>query len=85
MEDNRAQQIRARAYEIWENEGRPQGKEKEHWDQAEREFEEPQATNAGGGASPSSKTRAQRQSEALPGDQKRKRGAARKKTVAPAM
>jgi hypothetical protein len=27
--------IRARAYEIWEEEGRPHGRDREHWQQAE--------------------------------------------------
>lgn len=30
--------IRARAYEIWEREGRPEGREHRHWDQARREI-----------------------------------------------
>jgi Protein of unknown function (DUF2934) len=30
--------IRLRAYEIWESSGRPDGLEKEHWEQAEREL-----------------------------------------------
>jgi Protein of unknown function (DUF2934) len=30
------QLIRARAHQIWEDEGRPEGREKEHWDQATR-------------------------------------------------
>ncbi len=30
--------IQQRAYELWENEGRPQGREQEHWQQAEREI-----------------------------------------------
>lgn len=29
--------IRRRAYEIWEREGRPSGRQHEHWAQAERE------------------------------------------------
>jgi hypothetical protein len=29
--------IRQRAYEIWEREGRPEGREQAHWEQAERE------------------------------------------------
>ena len=32
------ERIRQRAHEIWEAEGRPEGKDKEHWKQAEREF-----------------------------------------------
>lgn len=30
--------VRQRAYEIWEREGRPGGKEEEHWHQANREI-----------------------------------------------
>jgi hypothetical protein len=33
-----AERIRQRAYEIWEREGRPEGREQEHWEQAEREI-----------------------------------------------
>ncbi len=29
--------IRQRAHEIWEHEGRPSGRQREHWAQAERE------------------------------------------------
>lgn len=32
------QLIKERAYAIWEGEGRPHGREKEHWVQAEREL-----------------------------------------------
>jgi hypothetical protein len=32
------QRIQQRAYELWENEGRPQGREQAHWQQAEREL-----------------------------------------------
>jgi len=35
--------IRRRAHEIWEQEGRPHGRDREHWDQATREFESGQA------------------------------------------
>jgi Protein of unknown function (DUF2934) len=31
--------IRRRAHEIWEQEGRPEGREKHHWEQASREVE----------------------------------------------
>jgi hypothetical protein len=43
--------IRQRAYEIWEDEGRPHGREREHWAAAEREL-------AGGGSRPAA-TKAQ--------------------------
>ena len=29
--------IRERAYAIWEREGRPEGRERQHWEQAARE------------------------------------------------
>src|SRR3712207_3636848 len=32
------ERIRIRAHEIWENEGRPQGRDREHWEQACREL-----------------------------------------------
>jgi hypothetical protein len=31
--------IRQRAYELWEQEGKPEGREGEHWEQACREIE----------------------------------------------
>lgn len=40
MQHGRDEQIRRRAHEIWEQEGRPHGKEREHWERAERELEE---------------------------------------------
>jgi hypothetical protein len=35
---SREERIRARAQEIWESEGRPEGRAEEHWTQAEREI-----------------------------------------------
>ena len=35
--------IKERAYEIWESEGRPEGREHEHWRQARAEFAEAQS------------------------------------------
>ncbi|MCA0030238.1 MULTISPECIES: DUF2934 domain-containing protein [unclassified Mesorhizobium] len=37
--DSREERIKRRAYEIWEREGRPAGREQEHWDQAVQEIE----------------------------------------------
>lgn len=37
--------VRRRAYELWEREGRPEGRDREHWEQARREIK------AEGGAS----------------------------------
>jgi hypothetical protein len=39
-QENGDERIRKRAYELWEKENRPEGKEKEHWAQAERELSE---------------------------------------------
>jgi hypothetical protein len=39
MNNNREEQIRERAHQIWEEEGRPQGREQEHWERAAREIE----------------------------------------------
>jgi Protein of unknown function (DUF2934) len=35
---NRSERIRERAHQIWEREGRPEGRELEHWRQAEQEI-----------------------------------------------
>ncbi|WP_207478782.1 DUF2934 domain-containing protein [Arenibaculum pallidiluteum] len=35
--DDREDRIRQRAYEIWEKEGRPEGRHDQHWSQAETE------------------------------------------------
>jgi hypothetical protein len=46
MPDDRDEIIRRRAYALWEAEGRPEGREREHWQQAESEsggFAEAQA------------------------------------------
>ena len=36
---NLEEQIRARAHQIWESEGRPEGLQDEHWERARRELE----------------------------------------------
>jgi hypothetical protein len=38
--------IEARAHQIWEQEGRPDGREKEHWEQAQREISEEHGSEA---------------------------------------
>lgn len=45
--------IRDRAYSIWEQEGRPEGRERQHWEQAAREV---MAGGSGSTAYRSSKT-----------------------------
>lgn len=36
--DDRQERVRTRAHEIWVSEGRPEGREADHWAQAEREI-----------------------------------------------
>lgn len=38
----REEQIRARAYALWEQQGRPAGREAEHWAEASRQIDEEQ-------------------------------------------
>lgn len=48
MNTTREEQLRQRAYRIWESEGRPDGMDAQHWARAERELaaEEPDAAAA---------------------------------------
>ena len=48
MSGNRDDAIRARAYEIWEAEGFPARRDRQHWEQAAREIEDAQAEIAAG-------------------------------------
>jgi hypothetical protein len=45
--------IRARAFMIWEQEGRPIGRDKEHWEQARGELDLADAENEVEGSRPS--------------------------------
>ena len=38
--------VRKRAYEIWEKQGHPHGKDKEHWEQASRELSASRGSDA---------------------------------------
>jgi hypothetical protein len=42
MSDDREARIRERAYHIWVEKGRPNGREQEHWDEAERDIDQEQ-------------------------------------------
>ncbi|MBV8456529.1 MAG: DUF2934 domain-containing protein [Acetobacteraceae bacterium] len=44
--DSVEQQIRNRAYQIWEEEGRPHGREHEHWERARSDVLAAQKTRA---------------------------------------
>jgi hypothetical protein len=41
MERTTEDRVRGRAHSIWEAEGRPEGRDRDHWLQAERELSEP--------------------------------------------
>lgn len=51
---NREMRIRERAYQLWKDEGCPDGKEGEHWEKARRmiESEEPSSVKQARGAKP---------------------------------
>ncbi len=44
----REERIRLRALEIWREQGRPDGRAREHWEQAEREVGDNTGSQAGG-------------------------------------
>ncbi|MGV1917832.1 DUF2934 domain-containing protein [uncultured Agrobacterium sp.] len=46
MQVSEQEWISKRAYTLWESEGRPNGRDAEHWDQATREFTLLQNTKA---------------------------------------
>ena len=48
--------ISKRAREIWEREGRPEGRDKEHWLQAEAELQREQGSNAAENGNPTEST-----------------------------
>jgi hypothetical protein len=59
MTDHREQSIRERAYQIWVEEGRPEGRHDRHWRQAEAELLsgtaaplQPELTDGGEGNAP---------------------------------
>ena len=53
MNDERTQRVRDRAHALWEQAGRPEGQDAQHWSQAEHEIaaeEEAQSSAAAGKA-----------------------------------
>ena len=53
IEMNREQRIRERAYEIWESEGKPHGRDDDHWRRAEVDVETEAAHAGSPGSGPS--------------------------------
>ncbi|ARU18011.1 DUF2934 domain-containing protein [Croceicoccus marinus] len=56
MDQNIENRIRERAYEIWEEEGRPEGREAQHWQQAAGDIADAQSENRAASAKSASKT-----------------------------
>ena len=46
MASQNEDRIRARAHQLWEAEGRPHGRDREHWEQAAREIENETGTSS---------------------------------------
>ncbi|WP_126173537.1 DUF2934 domain-containing protein [Altericroceibacterium xinjiangense] len=71
MNSDLEKRIRDRAYEIWENEGRPQGRSEDHWAQARAEFSDARsetgiAPQEPAAAPPAPKTRSRKAAESEP-------------------
>lgn len=58
MAEERTRRIQERAHSLWEQEGRPDGRNEQHWSRAEREID---AEDAAGASSPTGITTARRQ------------------------
>jgi hypothetical protein len=63
MNSERKTRVEQHAYKLWEKEGRPHGRDKDHWHQAERDLAEEDERN---GAAGSSETRGASEAEAKP-------------------
>jgi hypothetical protein len=46
MPDSREERIRAKAHELWEADGRPAGRDRDHWEQAAKLIEEEERQTA---------------------------------------
>jgi hypothetical protein len=65
------EEISRKAREIWEREGRPEGRDKEHWLQAEAELRQ----ESGGGAEPQNVTSEDSSILKVPADLNKENGA----------
>jgi hypothetical protein len=86
MESEKDRKIRERAYELWEQSGRPEGQAEQHWRVAEREFsagdEGPPAGERAGASRPAPKRSRAVEPEAKRKTAAAKAGAPAKKTAA---
>ncbi|MCW2392742.1 hypothetical protein M2336_001105 [Sphingobium sp. B1D7B] len=65
MDDDQYQTISKRAYELWEAEGRPHGRDREHWEQVEQEVLSQQQQQAASPADDADLSLPQEQSETM--------------------
>ena len=78
MQSDRHSRIKDRAYHIWLSEGRPHGKDEEHWHRAEREV----AAEEGGTAKPARGTKSGKAAPAEAGTPAKKPPAGKPRTKA---
>jgi hypothetical protein len=52
MLDSREERIKARAHELWEADGRPEGRDRQHWEQAVKLLDEEERREARAKADP---------------------------------
>ena len=76
MQSDRQARIRERAYQIWLEEGRAEGRQDEHWQRAEREISE-EEKNGGKTAARPRRSRAPVTSEAQPAEISKSRAKAK--------
>ncbi|MFL9959066.1 DUF2934 domain-containing protein [Paraburkholderia nemoris] len=52
---SREEKIRARAYELWEKDGSPEGRADEYWERARAQIDEEESADDGSGTEPKSR------------------------------
>ena len=52
MMDAREERIKARAHELWEADGKPEGRDREHWEQAAKLVDEEERAQARANSDP---------------------------------
>jgi hypothetical protein len=78
MDWNREEEIRKRALRIWEDEGKPEGKDAQHWAQAEQELDAASGGQGAAGAGPAEGSKTERIAEDLKSGKDERPGRGRK-------
>ncbi len=66
MDQDHQERIRQRAHEIWESEGRPEGRDSDHWNQAEQELRDQSGSGDMSGDGMQAGDNAQATNQAMP-------------------